>query len=296
MSRALRNDRGGAAGRTRGDRRARRGDLQASCSTPRKARDRLGSGSGRPRLNEGCRGTRAATAISPSLVLHPRPPFRLDLTVWALRRRALNEVDAWDGSTYRRVLVLDGEPAEIAMTQEGGAEAPALHVRLNGAGARPSARLEARAALERMLSLELDIDPFHSLAAGDPILARSALSWLPPAPPSERVRVPRERGRAAAALARRGTLTPQSAVTHLRSVLCGTGKLVYAFPEPAELAAARPGSIRALGFSLRKATTIVAIADAANEGRLDLESLGTRDDEHVVETPDADRRDWALER
>jgi DNA-3-methyladenine glycosylase II len=64
----------------------------------------------------------------------------------------------------------------------------------------------------------------------------------------------------------------------------GAGKLVYAFPEPAELAAARPGSIRALGFSLRKATTIVAIADAANEGRLALESLGTRDDEHVVET------------
>ncbi len=42
--------------------------------------------------------------------------------------------------------------------------------------------------------------------------------------------------------------------------------------------------IRALGFSLRKANTIVAIADAATEGRLELEALATRDDEHVVET------------
>ena len=28
-------------------------------------------------------------------------PFRLDLTVWALRRRAHNAIDRWDGSTYR---------------------------------------------------------------------------------------------------------------------------------------------------------------------------------------------------
>jgi DNA-3-methyladenine glycosylase II len=48
-----------------------------------------------------------------SLVLHPRAPFRLDLTVWALRRRALNEVDAWDGSAYRRVLLLDNHLAVI---------------------------------------------------------------------------------------------------------------------------------------------------------------------------------------
>ena len=28
------------------------------------------------------------------------PPFRLDLTVWALRRRPGNLVDRWDGRTY----------------------------------------------------------------------------------------------------------------------------------------------------------------------------------------------------
>jgi DNA-3-methyladenine glycosylase II len=28
------------------------------------------------------------------------PPFRLDFTVWALRRRADNAVDTWDGRTY----------------------------------------------------------------------------------------------------------------------------------------------------------------------------------------------------
>jgi DNA-3-methyladenine glycosylase II len=39
-----------------------------------------------------------------------RTPFRLDLTVWALRRRAHNTIDAWGGTTYTRTLVVDGTP------------------------------------------------------------------------------------------------------------------------------------------------------------------------------------------
>ncbi len=36
------------------------------------------------------------------------PPFRLDLTVWALRRRARNAIDRWDNGLYQRVVVLGG--------------------------------------------------------------------------------------------------------------------------------------------------------------------------------------------
>jgi hypothetical protein len=35
-----------------------------------------------------------------TFALRPIPPFRLDLTVWALRRRARNMIGRWDGSTY----------------------------------------------------------------------------------------------------------------------------------------------------------------------------------------------------
>ena len=41
-----------------------------------------------------------------AFVLRPIPPFRLDLTVWALRRRPRNLIDRWDGTTYRRVIVI----------------------------------------------------------------------------------------------------------------------------------------------------------------------------------------------
>ena len=52
--------------------------------------------------------------------LEAAPPFRLDLTARALRRRPDNLVDQWDGRVYRRVLVVDGAPLAVAVTQPGG--------------------------------------------------------------------------------------------------------------------------------------------------------------------------------
>jgi DNA-3-methyladenine glycosylase II len=221
-----------------------------------------------------------------SLVLRPRAPFRLDLTVWALRRRALNEVDAWDGSTYRRVLLLDDTPLEVAVTQEGGTGSPALHLTVNSAGQRKNAEPEARRALERMLSLELDIDPFYTLAAGDPALAPLASRFRGLRPP--RFASVFECLVNAVAMQQISLEAGLTLLNRLsRAYGAGSsaaGNHAHAFPEPAQLAHAQPEAIRALGFSLRKAATIVAIADAAFDRRLDLEALATRDDEQVVET------------
>jgi DNA-3-methyladenine glycosylase II len=224
--------------------------------------------------------------LSDSLLLRPRAPFRLDLTVWALRRRALNEVDNWDGATYRRTLVVDGRPVELAVTQSGGLEAPALLLRLNRVGKRRNLQLEARTTLEHVLATELDLEPFYGLAATDPRLAPLAARFRglrPPRFPSVFECLVNAIALQQLSLAAGLTLLNRLSRAY-GAAASSTGNRVHAFPEPAELAAARPSSIRALGFSLRKATTIVAIADAANEGRLDLESLATCDDEHVVET------------
>jgi DNA-3-methyladenine glycosylase II len=60
--------------------------------------------------------------------VEPLPPFRLDATVWALRRRPGNVVDRWDGITYRRALRLTDAVAEIEVHQAGPPEAPRLVV------------------------------------------------------------------------------------------------------------------------------------------------------------------------
>jgi DNA-3-methyladenine glycosylase II len=81
------------------------------------------------------------------------PPFRLDLTVWALRRRPDNAVDLWDGHTYRRALMLEGRTVEVAAVQDGSPAAPRLAVTLTGIQLDPQTEDGARVALARLLGL-----------------------------------------------------------------------------------------------------------------------------------------------
>lgn len=87
----------------------------------------------------------------------PRPPFRLDLTVWALRRREQNRIDTWDGRTYRRALLVDGAALELAVTQVGHASMPRLEVVVEGRHATSSAEAAARSTLARLLGLDLGV-------------------------------------------------------------------------------------------------------------------------------------------
>lgn len=221
-----------------------------------------------------------------SLLVCPRAPFRLDLTVWALRRRTLNEIDAWDGETYRRVLVRDGRSVAVTVTQEGDPDAPALKIGVDSGGRRPAVEREVRATLEMMLSLERDLAPFYTLAAGDPVLASLAGRFRGVRPP--RFASVFECLVNAVALQQLSLDAGLTLLNRLSSTYgaCSStaGRRVHAFPEPASLATAQPTAIRALGFSMRKANTIISIAEAAEDGRLDLESLAERDDRQVIET------------
>ena len=79
--------------------------------------------------------------------IKPLPPFRLDLTAWTLRRRPSNAIDRWDGKHYRRVLVLNNSPFEVAVAQSGSADRPHLRVRLTGSQIVPEAKLFALTTL-----------------------------------------------------------------------------------------------------------------------------------------------------
>lgn len=77
------------------------------------------------------------------LTIEPDAPFRLDLTVWALRRRPHNMVDRWEASTYWRTLPVDGEAIAVGVTQSGTADAPRLSVSFADAGLGRSAETSA---------------------------------------------------------------------------------------------------------------------------------------------------------
>jgi hypothetical protein len=60
------------------------------------------------------------------------PPFRLDLTVWALRRRATNNVDLWSVNHYSRMIAFDNDTIKIDISQTNKGDSPILQVTLNG--------------------------------------------------------------------------------------------------------------------------------------------------------------------
>ena len=64
--------------------------------------------------------------------VEPVAPFRLDLTAWALRRRAANIIDRWDGSTYRRVLIAQEQPVEVEVFQTCPSDMPLLSITVTG--------------------------------------------------------------------------------------------------------------------------------------------------------------------
>ncbi|MFN8233001.1 MAG: hypothetical protein U0V56_05885 [Actinomycetota bacterium] len=55
-----------------------------------------------------------------------------------------------------------------------------------------------------------------------------------------------------------------------------------AFPRPRDLAGVEPRTLREIGFSGRKATTIIELARAVVDGRLDLDGLERLDDAEAV--------------
>lgn len=104
------------------------------------------------------------------LAIEPDAPFRLDLTVWALRRRPHNMVDRWEASTYWRTLPVDGAAIAVGVSQSGTVDAPRLLVSFAGAGLGPSAELSACNAMHALLGLDVDVSPFAAAAARDTVI------------------------------------------------------------------------------------------------------------------------------
>ena len=118
-----------------------------------------------------------------SFELKPNPPFRLDLTAWALRRRPDNIVDRWDGRTYGRVLLINGRPFETEVTQSGTLDHPRLQITVIGSQLSPRLKATVTSALERMLSLRTDLSDFYRFARRDKKLWELSQRFLGLKPP-----------------------------------------------------------------------------------------------------------------
>lgn len=217
---------------------------------------------------------RTVISGSRTFSLDPIPPFRLDLTVWTLRRRADNQVDRWDGQTYQRTLAApDGAAITMGVSQSGPPDAPRLYVTLSRP--RLSQEMEdlARGALERMLGVNVDLSEFYRFAATDIHLGPLVQRFRGAKPP----RFPTIFETLANAIACQQITLTQG--IHLLNRLAHTyGLDGLAFPRPQDIAALDPQDLKPLGFSANKGRALVELARAICDNALDLEALAGLDD------------------
>ncbi len=216
--------------------------------------------------------------------LKPVAPFRLDLTVWALRRRPDNAIDRWDGTTYGRVLVVGRAPLQMTVTQAAPAESPLLNIHICGSTATPGTIPSVTTAIERLLGLDIDLAPFYRLAVDDPHLGSLAARFRGLKPP----RFPTVFEALVNAIAcQQITLTQGIRLLNRLADVCGpaipeTDPTFHALPGPADLARVDLETLRDLGFSQQKARALVEAGRAVLAGTLDLDALAHLDDAAAV--------------
>jgi DNA-3-methyladenine glycosylase II len=212
-----------------------------------------------------------------TFTLAPRPPFRLDLTVWALRRRAHNVVDRLDNGIWRRVLVINNSPVAIAVVQTRSGSRPEIEVRVSARRAR-SVKAEVAAIVTRMLGLDRDLSDFYRVARGDARLRELAdrLRGMKP------VRYPTVFEAFANAIACQ--LVSLSAGMHVLNRLTeafgipmkveGAASPMRSFPTAQAIARSTPEALRALGLSRQKGEYLIGLGQLVmNPDDLDCASV-----------------------
>lgn len=215
-----------------------------------------------------------------AIVVRPIPPFRLDLTVWALRRRARNAIDRWDGATYRRLVVVGRRRTELAVRQEGTPGAPRLVVTATPSLRTTSERRRVRAIVGRVLGPHVDLREWHQMADRDRHLRTLATRFRGAKPPRfPTVFEALVNGFACQQLSLAVGLELLNRLAVVCNVRRQTGRtMAYAFPSPRDVARLPPSSFHAIGFSRQKVRALLALARGIDRRGLDVERPPGKDD------------------
>jgi DNA-3-methyladenine glycosylase II len=218
------------------------------------------------------------------VTIRPIPPFRLDFTVWALRRRPRNDIDRWDGTTYRRIVMIGSRVTELAIRQSGSPALPRVSVTATPPLRTPADRRQARSLVERLLGLQSDLSEWYRLAHRDRRLSELADRFRGVKPP----RFPTVFEALVNAFAcQQLSLVVGLELLNRLAAACDVGRrsggrIQYAFPAPHDVARLAPARYRAMGFSRQKVRALLTLARAIDRGELDLEGLSRDGDEQAV--------------
>ena len=215
--------------------------------------------------------------------MRPIAPFRLDLTAWALRRRSRNAIDRWDGTTYRRTIIVGGRMTELAICQTSAGATPRLSITATPLLRTTSDRRAVRLIVDQLLGTRIDLREWYRLAERDPRLRSLAARFRGVKPP----RFPTlfeavVNGFACQQL----SLVVGLELLNRLAVLCNVrrktdGHVGYAFPPPRDIARLSPSAVQSIGFSRQKVRALLALARGIVRGTIDLAAFSDEENDTV---------------
>ena len=187
-------------------------------------------------------------------------PFRLDFTVWALRRRDRNIIDYWNGTKYIRVFTLENSPVKVQVEQNG--IEPQIFV--TATSKYPILKLKAKVSnlLNHMLGLQINLNWFYDLTKNDKLLHPLIIKFLGVKPP----RFPTIFEALSNAIScqqvslESGLSIQNNLIKQYGMQFKENDQVYYAFPEPREMKNYTYNDLMKLGFSHRKSDTLIEVA------------------------------------
>lgn len=211
------------------------------------------------------------------------PPFRLDLTAWAVRRRPENKIDVWDGAAYSRVLAIGNKAIKVSVIQVSPASSR-LRVTVAGIESNASVKREIASVLDKLLGRSIDLRAFYSFADQERRLSRLCQRFRglkPPRFPSVFETLVNGIACQQLSLAVGITLLNRLAEAY-GFAFERPGQKQYSFPTPEQVAAASGSDLRKLGFSSNKSRALIELSSAIAAGCLNVERLVSLDDQATV--------------
>jgi DNA-3-methyladenine glycosylase II len=190
------------------------------------------------------------------------------MSVRALRRRPDNIIDRWDDPSYQSVMVYDGKPVEVEVTQEGASGKPVLHVIATSERIVPGLKSALTHALERMLGLRIDLSKFYDFVKEEKKLYELSRRFLGLKPPRF---FNRYEALANSFACQQLSLIVGIVLLNRLAMRCGLpfekgGATVYTFPQPERVARLHPGTFRKMGFSRRKGRALAELSQGGLSG------------------------------
>ncbi|QBR85316.1 DNA-3-methyladenine glycosylase 2 family protein [Legionella israelensis] len=222
--------------------------------------------------------------MNASFTLHPIAPYRLDYTVFTLRRRSKNSVDCWDGQNYTRVFNLDNKPIRVKVKQTNSLNNPELLVSLDEP-LHPVVQEKIKHLIEMMLGLNRDLADFYKMAKDDARLSPLVFQFMGVKPP----RFPSLFEALINAISCQqisldaGLHIQNRLVQHVGIKMNYKNQVLNAFPTAEDVSYCSVAELRKIGYSTHKSETIIRLASTLKEEQFSFNCLEEKPNDEVIE-------------